>query len=149
MSEHPESERFWETTPLSELSPSQWEALCDHCAKCCLTKYEDADSGIMHYTDVACFLLDRQTCLCRDYSNRLKRVSNCLPIDLRTLAKSAWLPQTCAYRLLAEGKPLPAWHPLRSGDPESVVRSGNSVRGRVRCETTVKNPLHHLIDWVC
>ena len=102
----------------------------------------------MHYTDVACRLLDQQTCACTDYVNRSRLVSDCVTLTLAVLADPTWLPETCAYRLLAEGKPLPDWHPLLTGDPESVVRAGHSVRGRVTCETRAGDPLMRLIEWI-
>lgn len=140
--------RFWESLPLAALSPAQWEALCDGCGKCCLAKYEDADTGAMHYTDVACVLLDHANCRCRDYARRSERVPDCITLTPARLADPRWLPQTCAYRLRAEGRPLPDWHPLVCGDPARVHLQGHSVSGRVRCEREVKDPLLHLVDWV-
>lgn len=140
--------RFWEHVPLAEMDSRQWEALCDGCAKCCVHKFEDDENGRMHYTDVACRLLDQQTCACTDYVNRSRLVSDCVTLTLAVLADPTWLPETCAYRLLAEGKPLPDWHPLLTGDPESVVRAGHSVRGRVTCETRAGDPLMRLIEWI-
>ncbi len=139
---------FWERIPLEAMTPAQWESLCDGCAKCCLQKYQDEDTGRIHYTNVACFLLDQTDCHCSDYANRSKRVSDCVTLTLEVLRDPSWLPETCAYRLLREGKPLAPWHPLVSGDPESVARAGHSVRGRVVCETQTDDPLMHLIDWI-
>ncbi len=112
----------------------EWEALCDGCALCCMLKVEDEDTGDVFYTDVACRLLDLDTCRCVDYANRVREVSDCL--DLSTDASSAfsWLPASCAYRLLANGEPLPEWHPLITGDPDSVHEAGISVRGKVASE---------------
>ena len=121
----------WWHKPLDALSPSEWEALCDGCGQCCLLKLEDEDDGAIAYTRIGCRLLDPDTCRCRDYAARLTRVPGCVrltPESLRTSA--AWMPRTCAYRLRAEGRPLPDWHPLVSGDPDSVHRAGRSVRGR-------------------
>ena len=145
MSEDP----FWRTTPLSEMSREQWESLCDGCAKCCLTKLEDVDSGELVYTHVACHLLDLESCRCRHYDDRLNHVPRChvlTPDKLRTLP---WMPSSCAYRLVAEGKELPLWHPLISGDPESVHVAGASVRHRVISETEVDDiDLEgHVVDW--
>jgi uncharacterized cysteine cluster protein YcgN (CxxCxxCC family) len=139
---------FWQTRSLADMTPEQWESLCDGCGKCCLNKYEDEDTGDMHYTNVACRLLDGHTCRCTDYSHRAARVSDCISLTPEHLRQPAWLPETCAYRLIAEGRPLPAWHHLRCGDPEAVHRAGASVRGRVVCETAVDDPLLHLVDWV-
>lgn len=142
------SDPFWETTPLADMTCAQWESLCDGCAKCCLNKFEDEDTGDIHYSNVACFLLDHDTGDCTDYPNRSTRVPDCVTLTLDTLRNPRWLPQTCAYRLLAEGQPLPIWHPLRTGDPDSVIEHGHSVLGRILCETQADDPLLHLIDWV-
>jgi uncharacterized cysteine cluster protein YcgN (CxxCxxCC family) len=139
---------FWETTPLREMTPAQWESLCDGCGKCCLNKYEDMDTGELHYTSVACVLLDQERRCCSDYANRARRVADCITLTPETLEDPRWLPRTCAYRLLAQGDPLPSWHPLISADPDSVRRAGHSVHGRVSCESEVEDPLMHLIDWV-
>lgn len=139
---------FWERLPLSALSPAQWESLCDGCGKCCVEKFEDEETGAIHSTDVACVLLDRDTCRCSDYANRAAQVPDCVTLTMASLAWPRWLPETCAYRLLAEGRPLPRWHPLLTGDPESVARAGHSLRGRLRDPATVRDPLHHLVDWI-
>ncbi len=121
---------FW-TKPLAELSRAQWERLCDGCGRCCLVKLEDEDSGAIHHTSVACKLLDLTSCRCGDYAGRKKIVPDCVRLTLAKLKKIRWLPPSCAYLLRLEGKDLPDWHPLVSGDPESVHRAGASVRGRV------------------
>jgi uncharacterized protein len=139
---------FWETTRLADMTAEQWESLCDGCGKCCLNKYEDEDTGAMHYTNVACRLLDGHACRCTDYANRAAEVADCITLTPAHLEEPAWLPETCAYRRLAEGRPLPRWHYLLSGNPEAVHRAGASVRGRVVCETRVEDPLMHLVDWV-
>ena len=121
---------FWETVPLSKMTPQEWEALCDGCGKCCLNKIEDADSGEVFLTRVACRLLDDESCRCGQYDIRKSLVPECIVLTPGTIDKHAyWMPQTCAYRLLWQGKPLPTWHPLLSGDPDSVHRAGVSVRG--------------------
>ena len=120
---------FWER-PLKSLNPREWEALCDGCGKCCLNKLEDEDTGQVVFTRVACRLLDGESCHCGQYDIRRQFVPECVMLTPKTLPKIAyWLPQTCAYKLLHQGKPLFDWHPLISGDPESVHRAGQSVRG--------------------
>ena len=128
---------FWRTTPLHRMTPDQWESLCDGCAKCCLLKLIDEDTEALHFTNVACQLLDGQSCRCRDYANRQVHVSDCVRLSPSVLDSLDWMPSACAYRLLHDGKDLPAWHPLVSGDPESVHRAGISVRGRAVPETLV------------
>lgn len=124
-------EKFWERYELSELTRPEWEALCDGCGKCCLHKLEDEVTGEVALTMVACRLLDNDTGLCRHYENRHAYVPDCITLTPETVVENAyWLPKTCAYRLRLEGKPLYDWHPLISGDPESVHRAGVSMRGR-------------------
>jgi uncharacterized cysteine cluster protein YcgN (CxxCxxCC family) len=142
------SKPFWQRLSLSALAPDQWEALCDRCGKCCLHKLEDQDSRQVYFTNVACALLDPDSGHCQDYANRTRRVPACVPMSLALLADLSWLPRTCAYRLLAEGQPLPVWHPLLSGDPDSVRRAGHSVAGRVVPEAEADDLEQHLIDWV-
>lgn len=121
--------RFW-VRPLKTLNPDEWEALCDGCGKCCLNKLEDDETQEVAFTRVACRLLDGETCRCAQYDIRLQFVPECVVLKPETIDKIAyWMPQTCAYRLRAEGKPLYDWHPLISGDPESVHAAGQSVRG--------------------
>jgi uncharacterized cysteine cluster protein YcgN (CxxCxxCC family) len=121
---------FWEHVPLKAMTPREWEALCDGCGKCCLNKLEDADTGEVAFTRVACRLLDGDSCRCGQYDIRKSLVPECVVLTARNIGDIAyWMPATCAYRLLYEGKPLYDWHPLISGDPESVHRAGMSVRG--------------------
>jgi len=141
-------ERYWETTPLAKMDRTQWEGLCDGCAKCCLEKFEDEDTGRIVYTNVACRLLDLQSCRCSDYLDRARQVPDCIALAPGVLEDPRWLPETCAYRLVAEGKPLPDWHPLVSGDPETVRAQGHSVYGRVIPESAADDPIFHLIDWI-
>ena len=141
-------DRFWENTPLEKMSRKQWESLCDGCAKCCMQKLEDEDTREIFYTDVVCRLLDLETCRCSDYKRRSKRVSACVTLTLKDLEDPYWLPTTCAYRLLAQGDPLPKWHPLLTGNHESVEAVGHSVRGKVVPEIQGQNLELHLIDWV-
>ncbi|MBI6630212.1 YcgN family cysteine cluster protein [Pontibaca salina] len=127
--------RFWERKPLDRMTRREWEALCDGCGKCCLNKLEDEDTGEIELTRVACRLLDDCTSLCAHYEIRHQFVPECIVLRPSTLEKNLyWMPQTCAYRLLWEGKPLYDWHPLISGDPESVHRAGVSLRGQTVSE---------------
>jgi uncharacterized cysteine cluster protein YcgN (CxxCxxCC family) len=142
------SDRFWERIPLSAMDPDQWESLCDGCGKCCLEKLEDEDSRRIHYTNVACKLLDHDTCRCKDYPNRSRLVHDCIELSPATIEDPYWLPTTCAYRLIREGKPLPDWHPLLTGDPDLVQRDGHSVAGRVIAEEDSGPLVHHMIGWV-
>ncbi|TNE42559.1 MAG: YcgN family cysteine cluster protein [Alphaproteobacteria bacterium] len=125
---------FWKSKSLTEMTHAEWESLCDGCARCCLLKLEDEDTGEIIFTNVACHLLDQETCRCTNYAKRSKLVPTCIKVTAENAAALAWMPPTCAYRLLAEGKDLFPWHPLVSGDPESVHKAGISVRGRVVSE---------------
>lgn len=141
---------FWRTKTLAQMSAREWESLCDGCARCCLVKLEDEDTGEVHYTDVGCTLLDAGACRCRDYRRRQSRVSDCVRLRPETVATLRWLPPTCAYRLVGEGSDLPAWHPLVSGDPDTVHAAGISVRGRVSGpeeEFTLAELLDHVVAW--
>ncbi len=126
--------KYWETKSLAEMTPEEWESLCDGCALCCMNKVEDEDTGDIFYTDLACKLLDLDTCRCTDYANRVKLVSDCMDLAHDEELSFSWLPPSCAYRLLSEGRDLPPWHPLITGDPESVHDAGISVRGKVMSE---------------
>lgn len=130
------------------MNRDEWESLCDGCAKCCLYRLEDEDTREIYFTNVHCRLLDTETARCTDYPNRSARVPDCVTITLKELEDPYWLPATCAYRLLAEGKPLPEWHPLISGDPASVVAAGQRVCNRTICEDEADELENHLIDWV-
>lgn len=138
---------FWKKRPLVELDKSEWEALCDGCGKCCLEKIEDAFTGEISYTNVACRLLDLGTCRCSRYAERRRHVPNCEQLTAENVLALTWLPSTCAYRLLAEGKELPDWHYLVCGDPELVHRVGASVRGRAVPERRAGPLEHHIVDW--
>jgi uncharacterized protein len=140
---------FWKTKSLAEMSRAEWESLCDGCARCCLMKLEDEDTAELWYTNVACALLDSKSCRCSDYANRSTLMPDCVTLTLDELERISWLPPTCAYRLVDEGRDLYWWHPLVSGDPESVHAAGISVRGRTVREQDV--PEHfledHIVDW--
>ena len=128
------NEPYWKRKSLAEMNTEEWEALCDGCALCCMHKLEDEDTGEVFYTDVACRLLDVQTCKCTDYANRARQVADCLVLSLDEPAAFDWLPDSCAYRRLANNLELPAWHPLLTGDPNSVHDAGISVRGQAVSE---------------
>lgn len=129
------------------MSKAEWESLCDGCGKCCLHKLEDEDTGNIHYTNVGCRLLNLGTCRCNDYPDRKRHVPDCVQLSPKEILQLRWLPSTCAYRLLADGKPLPWWHPLVSGDPQSVHRAGISVRGRAVAENRAGPFQHHIVKW--
>jgi uncharacterized protein len=122
---------FWQRKSLDEMTDAEWESLCDGCGRCCLNKLEEEGTDRTFYTDVGCRLLDGETCRCRDYAHRSEKVDDCVRLTPETLKTITWLPPSCAYVLLAEGKDLYWWHPLVSGDPETVHAAGVSVRGRV------------------
>jgi uncharacterized protein len=138
---------FWHRKPLAEMTNSEWESLCDGCGKCCLNKLEEEETDRTYYTDVGCRLLDGQTCRCRDYANRQKLVDDCVRLTPRSLKDITWLPPSCAYVLLSKGKDLYWWHPLVSGDPETVHAAGVSVRGRVS-DTEVNVPDSDLENYI-
>jgi uncharacterized protein len=141
---------FWKQKALEALTPAEWESLCDGCGRCCLVKLEDEDSGEIHFTDIACKLFNAGTCRCADYAHRRRRVRDCIkltPAKVRTLS---WLPPTCAYRLVAEGRDLAWWHPLVSGSATSVHEAGVSVQGRIGVsekEVQLADYIDHIVDW--
>jgi uncharacterized cysteine cluster protein YcgN (CxxCxxCC family) len=143
-------EQFWKSKSLAEMSPQEWESLCDGCAKCCLHKLEDDESGEVFYTKVVCRYLDQDTCRCTQYQRRNELVPNCVWLTRENIASFHWLPVTCAYRLLAEGKSLPDWHPLVTGNVDSVHQAGVSIKGRALSEQYVhpEGMEEHIIHWV-
>ena len=140
---------FWREKTLEEMTAGEWESLCDGCGRCCLNKLEDWDTGEILWTDVRCRLLDGETCRCSDYENRQAKVPDCIGLTPETVRKLTWLPPTCGYRLVSEGRDLYWWHPLLSGSAETVHAAGISVRGRTISEddVTVEAYEDHLVDW--
>lgn len=136
-------EPFWRVKALDDLSREEWESLCDGCARCCLIKLEDEDTGEVHLTRLSCRMLDTGTCRCRDYENRHASVPDCVAIDAAKVRSLNWLPSTCAYRVLSEGRDLAWWHPLVSGSPDTVHEAGISVRGWSRSEDSVSPAAIH------
>jgi uncharacterized cysteine cluster protein YcgN (CxxCxxCC family) len=128
------NDQFWKRKSLSEMSAAEWESLCDGCGLCCMLKVQDEDTGDLFYTDVACRLFDIDTCRCTDYANRAKKVADCLVLTPDEKDAYEWLPDSCAYRRLANGQELPGWHPLVTGRPESVHEAGVSMQGKAISE---------------
>lgn len=147
----PTTKPFWETKPLEAMTPAEWESLCDGCGKCCLHKLqeeeEDGSLGVVMHTNVACRLLDLGSCRCKKYPTRFRYVPDCVQLTPDKVHEVTWLPASCAYRLVAEGKPLAWWHPLVSGDPDTVHQAGISVRGRCISETRAGPLEHHIVEW--
>lgn len=138
---------FWHDKTLDEMTRAEWESLCDGCGRCCLHKLRDDITDEVSFTNVACRLLDVNSGRCGDYRNRRQRVPDCVQLTPAKLRKVDWLPPSCAYRLIEEGKELPLWHPLRSGTVESVVEAGASVAGRCLSEREAGPLEHHLVAW--
>ena len=142
---------FWQTKSLFAMNKSEWESICDGCGKCCLQQLQDDKTEELVFTDVACDLFEQHKCRCSDYKNRSERVPQCLTMTADNVVNCAeFAPPSCAYRLLLEGKQLPSWHHLQSGDPETVHTSQNSVRGRVRLKRHVdpEKIEDYVVDWV-
>lgn len=136
---------FWER-PLETLDRAEWEALCDGCGKCCLSKVEDADTGRIYPTNVACRLLDLETARCSDYRRRRAYVPECIRLTLGKIDDHGWLPGSCAYILRAQGKKLPDWHYLISGSHDTIHEAGMSVKGRVISEVNAGQLENHIIE---
>lgn len=143
------TEPFWKTTPLEDMSSQQWESLCDGCAKCCLLKLEDEDTAEIAYLRLHCRLLDEKTCQCSDYANRKKHVPDCVKLTPKKIKQIKWMPTTCAYRLVQEGKDLPDYHHLISGDRDQIHRERHSIMGRTKSEDTVleEDQMDWVVDW--
>lgn len=137
---------FWKVIPFDQMTPEQWESLCDKCGRCCLYKFEDVDTHEFFYTNVACRFLDLETCRCTVYSERKEKMASCVILSPAHIPQLKWLPETCAYRLIAEGKNLPKWHPLVSGDPYTVHTAGISIRNKVIPEQDID--IRDLEDYV-
>ena len=136
---------FWTRKSLEEMSRQEWESLCDGCARCCLHKIEDQDTGQVFYTNVACRLLDLKSLRCTKYQDRQRYVPDCAVLNPENVHMLSWMPETCAYRLLAQGKDLADWHPLLSGRPESVGEAGISIKDRTISEREAGPLTHHLV----
>ena len=131
-------ENYWQNVPVAKWSDEEWEALCDGCAKCCLIRLEEEETGEIFNTDVHCKLLDDKTCACSDYANRTNYVPDCVKLDKENIYTLSWLPKTCAYRLIAESKPLFDWHYLISGSRQTIIEAGMSIIGQTTSEIHVK-----------
>jgi len=131
---------FWETKTLAEMSAEEWESLCDGCGRCCLIRFEDEESGEIIPTRVSCRLLDGQSCRCTKYRHRKRYVPDCIKLTPHNVADLTWMPPSCAYRRLYEGRGLASWHPLISGDPDSVMKAGISMSGQVISEAELEDP---------
>lgn len=142
----PDPDAFWRRKSLAEMTPAEWESLCDGCGRCCLLKLEDEETGEIAYTNVACRLLNIGACQCSHYAERNKHVPDCVQLDASNAGELVWMPRSCAYRRLAEGANLAWWHPLVSGDPDSVHQAGVSVRGRCVPEGKAGDLFDHVVS---
>lgn len=140
------SRAFWEEKSLEEMNVDEWESLCDGCGRCCLLKLQDSHTGEVSYTSVACRLMDLEKCSCTKYAERNRLVPDCVKLRPDNIAELKWMPSTCAYRLLYEGRPLESWHPLVSGDPESVHKAGISIRHRAISEREAGDVEDYILD---
>ncbi|MEE9354678.1 MAG: YcgN family cysteine cluster protein [Methylococcaceae bacterium] len=142
------NDAFWKEKKLIDMNEQEWESLCDGCGKCCLHKLEDADTGQVFYTSVVCDLNNLDTCRCTKYSERCSLVPDCLDLKQHEFADFNWLPATCAYRLLSHGEDLPDWHPLVSGNPDSIHKAGVSIRSYAMPESDIDSLEDHIIEWL-
>ena len=138
---------FWQTKTLAQMSQAEWEALCDGCGRCCLVKLEDEETGDIALTDIACRLLENQRCKCKQYDMRHEIVADCVRLTPQNISQLKWMPKSCAYRLLAEGKDLAWWHPLISGNKETVHQAGISIQGKTVSEDDNLQPEDRIISW--
>jgi len=142
-----DTQPFWIEKTLDQMSAAEWESLCDGCARCCLEKLEDSETGEVSYTEIGCGLLDVKACRCTNYRERQRFMPDCERLTPGNIAFLKWMPSTCAYKLLSEGKDLPFWHPLVSGDPDSVHEAGISIRGRAVAATDAGDLEDHIVTW--
>ena len=131
---------FWQTKTLEQMTAAEWESLCDGCGLCCLIRFEDEETGEVIPTRVACKLLDQHLCRCTDYVNRKAHVPDCIKLTPWNIDALVWMPPSCAYRRLHEGRGLPSWHPLLTGDPDSVHQAGVSIRDQTISEDSLADP---------
>ncbi len=143
---------FWRSKSLDEMTREEWESLCDHCGRCCLYKLQDEESGKIYYTSIVCSLLDFSTGCCSRYTERSHLMPDCITLSTANIPQLHWMPSSCAYHLVAEGKDLPEWHPLRSGTPDSVKNAGISVCSYAIPDTEFNNLdkelERHIIEWL-
>ncbi len=141
--------KFWLEKAIEDLTPSEWESLCDFCSKCCLHKFIEPGKTEVLFTNVVCRYMDMETCKCSDYENRHENVPDCVLLTPKLAKGANWLPKNCAYRLVAEGKDIPWWHPLKTGNPESTRKTGNSVYGKVVSEDDIdpEDLEDMVVDW--
>jgi uncharacterized cysteine cluster protein YcgN (CxxCxxCC family) len=149
MTETPQDLPFWKTKTLAEMNDAEWESLCDGCGLCCLNKLEDWETGEIVWTSVRCTLLDGESCRCSDYENRQATVPDCIRLTVESVSEISWLPPTCGYRLVRDGLDLYWWHPLVSGDPDTVHQAGISARGRTISEDgiDIDDYEDYLVTW--
>ena len=142
-------DEFWKTKRLAEMSNDEWESLCDGCGRCCLNKLEDWETGEIYWTNIGCELLDCDSCRCTDYTNRFDKVPDCIQLTPENIPTIGWLPPTCGYRLVMEGKDLFDWHTLKSGSNDTVHVAGISIRGRAVPDDGIapEEYENHLVDW--
>lgn len=138
---------FWNEKTLADMNTTEWESLCDGCGKCCLNKLIDDETEQLYYTNAACLLLDAKQGHCKSYEQRFSSVPTCTKVTMDNLAMLTWLPDSCSYRRLNEGRGLPSWHPLKTGSKEAMIEAGMSVAGKVTCETKIRDIEDHIVIW--